>query len=160
MKKLDSMDQGKILDIIRRIEFFNAFSFEDKQRLATFHGKFYLVQANETIVREDDEGSSLYILISGAVNVCKGSTLEVLAELGPGDIFGEVSFLTQIKRISSCVAAERSIILEVDHMMLNNLGVEVREKFKDQIILKLIDRLNTMNARLQDAMEHSEFSLN
>jgi len=156
VKILGSMAWKKTLEILDRIEFFNAFSIEEKEMLATFHGRFYSTQSNETIIKEGDSIDTLFVLLSGQVNVYKGRSKESLAVLTPGDIFGEISFITKTQRISSVVASEPCIVLEIDHAMLTVLNAEIREKIKDQIIIKLVKRLDLMNARLYDISQKSD----
>ncbi len=148
----------KTLEIFDRIEFFNAFSVEEKELIATFHGRFYSTGSNESIIKEGDSIDTLFILLSGSVNVYKGRSRDSLALLVPGDIFGEISFLTRAKRISSCISAEPCIVLEIDHAMLNVLSAEIREKIKDQIIRKLVKRLDFMNAKMYEVSHSTQRS--
>ena len=148
------MAWNKTLEILDRIEFFNSFSIEEKETIATFHGRFYSVQPKETLIKEGDQCDTLFILLSGTVQVYKGREREVLAELEPGDFFGEISFLTKTERISSVAAMGNCIVLEIDHAMLNVLSSDIREKIKDQIIFKLIYRLDQMNHRLYENLSH------
>ncbi|MCD4750721.1 MAG: cyclic nucleotide-binding domain-containing protein [Thermoanaerobaculales bacterium] len=61
----------------------------------------------DIIVTEGEEGSSLFLLVTGEVKVFtrgeKGEHLQ-LAELGPGDFFGEVSLLTGRPRTATITA--------------------------------------------------------
>ena len=154
MQALDSISLDKVIDILDRLDFFHAFSEQEKERLASSHGKFFAVQTNEAIIKEGDLCDTMYVLISGEVEVYKGRSRETLAKLGPGDIFGEISFLTKTERISSCRAMQQSIVLELNPTMMNGMESEVREKIKDKIILKLIKRLDMMNARLYEQISY------
>lgn len=61
----------------------------------------------DIIVTEGEEGSSLFLMVSGHVKVFtrgeKGEHI-LLAELGPGDFFGEVSLLTGRPRTATITA--------------------------------------------------------
>jgi len=61
----------------------------------------------DVILREDEEGLELLLLVSGRVRVSMlASKGDVdLAELGPGALFGEVSVLMENRRTSTVVAA-------------------------------------------------------
>jgi CRP-like cAMP-binding protein len=64
--------------------------------------------ADDVIIREDEEGLELLLIVDGRVRV---STLGAngdleLAELGPGAIVGEVAVLTKRKRTSTVAAAD------------------------------------------------------
>ncbi len=148
MRDITTLNNGKALDILDRIEFFEAFSPEEKEQLAGFYSRFCLFNPNETIVHEGEMCDTLYILLTGQVKVHKSDIKEPLAVLEPGDIFGEICFLTQEKRISSVSANEQSIVLEIDQGMMQVFSSNVREKIKDKIIHKLVSRLDRMNGRL------------
>jgi len=64
-------------------------------------------QEGDIIVTEGEPGSSLFLIVSGAVKVFtrgnKGEHIP-LAELGPGDFFGEVSLLTGRPRTATITA--------------------------------------------------------
>jgi CRP/FNR family cyclic AMP-dependent transcriptional regulator len=56
------------------------------------------------IVQQGQIGSGLYLIIEGKVRVVHGS--DVLAELGPGELVGEISVLDQQPRLASAIAEE------------------------------------------------------
>ncbi len=60
----------------------------------------------ETILREGDPGDELFFIESGQVQVVRGSGLKamILAELGPGDLFGEMALLTGNPRSATVTA--------------------------------------------------------
>ena len=53
---------------------------------------------NELIIKEGDYGISIYKILKGTVKVFKksGGTEIPLAKLGPGEIFGEMTFLNHL----------------------------------------------------------------
>jgi CRP-like cAMP-binding protein len=63
----------------------------------------------ETIVRQGNDGSSMFVLLRGSVAVtlkdAHGSS-EQVATLGGGDFFGEMSLMTGEKRSASVTALE------------------------------------------------------
>lgn len=69
----------------------------------------------ETILREGDEGTSFYVLASGALGVSKrddkGHVIP-LAKLGEGDFFGEMAILSGAPRAASVTAEAPSEVLE------------------------------------------------
>ncbi|WP_130472481.1 cyclic nucleotide-binding domain-containing protein, partial [Candidatus Magnetaquicoccus inordinatus] len=73
--------------------------------------------------------------------------------LGTGEFFGEMAFLTNEPRQTSVVAIDDSVVaLQVDQDLMKRLSAEIREKVKDQIITKLIERLNKTTERLRVRM--------
>ena len=82
---------------------------EDKSRVSKFH-------AGEILIKEGDEGRSLFILRTGSVKVFKtylGRKL-MLGILGPGEVFGELSFFDGHDRVASVQAIENGEAIEVD----------------------------------------------
>ncbi|MFW5486816.1 MAG: mechanosensitive ion channel domain-containing protein [Desulfovibrio sp.] len=67
---------------------------------------------SETIVSTGDLGTTLYVIIDGSVVVRKDGAQ--LAELGPGDFFGEMALLTGEARQADVEAKEPTRCLEVD----------------------------------------------
>jgi CRP-like cAMP-binding protein len=59
--------------------------------------------AGRTIVRQGEVGTGFFLIASGQANVVRGG--RTIAELGPGQFFGELSLLDQQPRIANVVAA-------------------------------------------------------
>ena len=53
------------------------------------------VQAGDTIVRQGDHGDRLYVIVSGRAEVTRRVRVRdiAVADLGPGDAFGEIALL-------------------------------------------------------------------
>ncbi len=78
-------------------------------------------EAGEQLVSEDDEGRSLYVVVSGLVQVMKIENTP-LAKLGPGAFFGEMALVTKRPRRASVTALETSEVLEISTDELARLG--------------------------------------
>jgi len=75
-----------------------------------------LCRAGEVIVRTGEEGSSLFVLVEGALKVTPGddeSEETVLAYLDPGRFFGEMSLLTGEPRGATVAAVIDSRVYEI-----------------------------------------------
>lgn len=73
--------------------------------------------AGEQVIRQGDPGSSMYVIDSGRVQVSLESPEtppKPLADLGPGDFFGEMSLMTGEARSATVTAVEESLLVEVD----------------------------------------------
>ncbi len=69
------------------------------------------VGPGEIILREGEEGDALFVVESGKVQVQAGGT--VLAELGPGDHFGEIALVTGGRRTADVVSASGATVLRL-----------------------------------------------
>ena len=72
--------------------------------------------ADDVIVREGEPGMSLFLIEHGVVEVRTldpAGRLVVLAELGPGEFFGEVAVLTGRPRTATILAREPVTVIEI-----------------------------------------------
>jgi small-conductance mechanosensitive channel len=88
------------------------------------HSRPVLFTVGEAIVREGAIGRSLYQVITGRVEVLKevqpGHTSHV-AELGPGEVFGEMTLFQGLPRSATVRALEDSRLLRVDRAGVREL---------------------------------------
>ena len=77
----------------------------------------------ETVVREGEEGHSLFIIRFGKVKVVTRNKDKevVLARLGGDDFFGEGSFLTGRPRTATIIAEEHTELMELSRDDLNSV---------------------------------------
>ncbi len=151
MSQTDAMAPEKLLEMIDKIPFFKEFSSYEKKRIVGNNTAFKAYRAGAKIVKEGDTDTSFFIILTGAVSVVKqGATI---INLGLGEFFGEMAFLTNEPRNTSVVAIDDSVVaLQVDQELMKRLSADIREKVKDQIITKLIERLNKTTERLRVRM--------
>jgi CRP-like cAMP-binding protein len=74
-------------------------------------------EPGEYILTEGSEGTSLFIVYSGSVQVqkggCEGDARE-LARLGPAECFGEISLIDSQRRSADIVALDHCLLLRLD----------------------------------------------
>ena len=72
---------------------------------------------NDVIVKQGEHDQSVYLVIFGRVRVMQASpdspTEIVIAELGPGEVFGELAILESQPRSATVLAVERTSCLKV-----------------------------------------------
>ncbi len=154
MQKTTKLTHGQIVLLLGKIPFFRAFDMTEKEQLVQ-HAAFYVAKDGEKIVEQGSLDHDFYILLSGTAAVSLEHNPTELAEVGPGDFFGEISFILNTPRSSHITAKTLCILLQVNRRMLGNLGPGVREKFKDQIIFKLANMVlgaNDNSASTQQEM--------
>jgi sigma-B regulation protein RsbU (phosphoserine phosphatase) len=74
------------------------------------------VPGEETIITQGDTGSTMYFIISGGVRVHDGEV--ILATLGEGEVFGEMSVLDEEVRSASVTAQSDVILLSLERKVL------------------------------------------
>ena len=138
----------EILPIINRLSFFGSFTTNEKRQIVSDDTHFRVYAPGELLIRQGSNDQSLFIILTGTVTVTGASGGTVLAVLKAGDIFGEMAFLTDTRRTANVAARESVIALKLDKVVFEQLRSEIREKFKDKIIEKLVNRLDKANREL------------
>jgi len=103
----------------------------------------------EIIFDEGDEGIDLYVIQSGRVQVTRGGDegARVVAQLGPGDFFGEMSVVLGEARTARAVAVGATDLLELDGETLESMCIE-RPEIAIRMIQRLAHRLISAERRL------------
>ncbi|WP_430461630.1 cyclic nucleotide-binding domain-containing protein [Thalassolituus sp. LLYu03] len=140
MKKAAGLSRGQVMLVLGKIPFFRSFSPDERERLADESDGFRIAAAGEYVMRAGQSERSFYILLSGGLQVSGGTQGTVLA-LSPGEVVGEIGFLSGQARTRDVRATEASILLCIDQDLMARMKAEVREKIKDQLILRLLERL-------------------
>ena len=83
---------AQFFSILRDMELFEPLSDFDLQDLALLM-KMKGYPPNKIIIEEGERGTNFYVVLSGTVAVVRKDS-EVIAEIGPGGIFGEMSLLS------------------------------------------------------------------
>jgi CRP/FNR family cyclic AMP-dependent transcriptional regulator len=106
-------------------------------------------EPGEIIFNEGDDGIDLYVIQSGAVQITRGtaSRPEVVADLGAGDFFGEMSVVLGEARTASAVAVGQTDLLAVDGETLEVMCIE-RPEIGIRMIQRLAVRLIAAERRL------------
>lgn len=85
--------------------------------------------AGEVLFREGSEGSSVFFVVQGKLDVSTRNDLGkevVLRTARDGEVIGETSFLTALPRYATVTAREPSNILELDHNALAPIARKYR----------------------------------
>ena len=90
----------------------------DQIALLAQHGTEYTFEPGYTILRQNESGNQVYVLLSGRVRVLEDSDEPprgetVIAELGAGEIFGEMAGLLERPRSATVVAIEQTRCLSL-----------------------------------------------
>ncbi|NRA24323.1 MAG: cyclic nucleotide-binding domain-containing protein [Oleispira sp.] len=141
MKKTAGFSSAHIQLILQKIPFFRDFTPSEKERMASQQDSFAIAQPQEMIVKKGSMDRVFYIIMSGVVEVLAEDDKSLLFELHPGQVFGEITFLTEIPRTSSVRAQDVCILMKIDQQLMARMRADIREKIKDQLIAKLVQRI-------------------
>jgi len=96
-------DKHMDIETLRTFDLFEGMSDEELTRKLELFEPIRRM-AGERVTQKDDFGYSLFLVISGRLSVDAGDG--VIAEVGAGDCFGEVSLVTGEKRNATVTALE------------------------------------------------------
>jgi CRP-like cAMP-binding protein len=102
--------------------------------LGAFERQFH--REGEVIIRRGEDGHAAYVIVEGKVGVRVRDDGDWLAELGPGELFGEVSLLTSRARTANVVA-----LTDVDLMVLERAAFRQRLIDSPLAALELLEML-------------------
>lgn len=110
----------------------------------------------DVVFREGDVGEHLFVVMDGGICIRKGSgpVVAVLAEFGPGEMFGEQSLVDTRTHSATATAVGATTLAVYDRETF--LG-SLREdpEFSLRVIASLASRLRTTSERLQQiATQH------
>ena len=147
-----------LLEMINDFPMFAAFSEQEKEDFVSIDHTLLGYKPNDVIIKEGDAFESLYLLLKGTILITRASAKQPMAELQPGQVFGEISFLSKKPRASSVVAKDTVLVLKMDGKFFANLSPELRDKIKNYLIELLTQRLDTMNAALLKIAQYARGS--
>ena len=130
-RRLQTLEQVGLLDVLRKDHLENLARQSRELRFA----------GGEPIIRQGDPGESMFVVLSGTVEVTAaedGLGPVALAHLGPGDFFGEMSLMTGAARSATVTAVAETQVLEVDKVSFR--GVLAAEP---SLVAKISDSLST-----------------
>jgi CRP/FNR family cyclic AMP-dependent transcriptional regulator len=99
-------------------------------------------KAGKVILREGSHGVAVYVVRSGKVEISKlvqGKKI-VVETLGPGDMFGEMSYLDPAPRSVTAIALENTVLELLDKDFLDREFNQISSDFR-AIICTLVRRL-------------------
>jgi CRP-like cAMP-binding protein len=91
---------------------------EALKKVSTF-ASLESVAEGKTIIREGGFSNDFYVIDEGTARVERDG--EQVAELGPGDIFGEQGLLEQQPRSASVVATSPVRLIKIEHWELSRM---------------------------------------
>ena len=132
-------------DYLRNIPLFEGLSKKDLTALARAAEQIDLT-AGETIVAQGDTSqSAASVLVDGTATVRRND--RKVAELGPGDVIGELSLLIDEPRNATVVATSDGTALEIHRRHFTAL-VDQSPAMARRVMAQLADRLSKADRKL------------
>jgi CRP-like cAMP-binding protein len=105
------------------------------------------VSAGEVIYAEGDAGTQMFGIVSGSVDLCRGSV--VVASLGPEDVFGERALIDHLPRNLTAIATSETTLAEIDQRLFLFLVYE-SATFALGVMKALASRLRNYEELFED----------
>jgi small-conductance mechanosensitive channel/CRP-like cAMP-binding protein len=107
--------QIDLTQVLSRVPLLSVLDAEQTERL-TRSGQVHELPTGAVIVREAEPGASLYIVLTGTLEVSRveaDGKPRTIARLLPGEVFGEMSLLTGTPRSATVTAASPVTLVEI-----------------------------------------------
>jgi CRP-like cAMP-binding protein len=148
-------------------ELLSDLSDHEVERFSTYLQREEFVPG-ETIFYQNDPSDSLFIIQVGTVEISKMPESEddeykTLIKLKDGNVFGELSFLTESDRSASAVASTQVVLYRMNHNDFSTIvedDPELACKVYDAFLRILAYRLRRTDQRLIDLSESMDLPQN
>lgn len=123
---------------VRHLTFFKEFSDSEVWEVIRA-SRWKLCRQGEEIITEGALEQSFYVIVEGDVSVKKSGTR--ISTLRAGDCFGEMGYLTKIRRTASISADADVTVMEINAAMMERASVTCQLRFNKIFLTTLIERL-------------------
>lgn len=142
------------------------FEGQDDEHLDLFARamKRYEFKAGEMLFQEGDPGDEMYVVVSGAVSIFikdQSGAEVVLAEVGAGSYFGEMSIIDRTSRSAACRVLEDTVLLALhadDFTSIINTMPEHAARVMNRMLTIIVERLMKTGAFVTQMVQYGEES--
>ncbi len=117
-------------DRLKTIPLFSSMSDKALDTVSVFASET-TVSAGKQLVHEGDYSYDLIVIDTGTADVIKGG--EVIASLGPGDVFGEMGMLSGGKRTADVIATSSMRLITLSKWDLKRISAEVMDQLQSLV---------------------------
>ncbi len=149
-----------IASILRRVPLFEAFGQDEVAELARTVA-MQQRKAGTEIVREGEAGQSLFVVVSGLLDVFKQTESGAQRKVGllaPGHVFGEWSLLTGAARSATVTAAADTSLIEIDKARLEPILTQYPETLAELSRIEAERSANNVNVMAFTPAERQEIA--
>lgn len=133
-----ALDEQERFDILRGLSFFHEFSHSEIWEVLKC-AQWQECPVNSEIVREGEFDDRFYVIVAGQVAVL--SRGREVGRLGPGECFGETSYVPEVKRTAGIKALSDVTMLRVSATLLETASTSCQLRFNKVFLRNLIRRL-------------------
>lgn len=123
---------------IEKLDFFREFSNAEIWEIIRACN-WQQFQQGEEIIVEGEIDDSFYIITSGSVEIAKEG--HIIGELGEGDCFGEMGYLSKAQRTATIIAKDPVQLMKINATLIEEISVECQLQFSRVFLRTLVKRL-------------------
>lgn len=138
-------------DVLGGAPLFSALDAEGAAALRASMQEFRIAKG-DTVFDEGDPGDRLYVVADGKIKLTHAASdgrETLLAVMGPGDMFGELSLFDPGPRTATAAAITESLLLGLNHQSLRS-WLTGRPEVAEALLQALAQRLRRTNEALAD----------
>ncbi|HYV26447.1 MAG TPA: cyclic nucleotide-binding domain-containing protein [Candidatus Eisenbacteria bacterium] len=110
---------GVTLNMLRQLKTFDGLGEGDLRKIARLFAR-KLYHSGEQIFQKGDPGEAMFIVLRGQVDM-RDEHSKIISSVHAGEIFGELSVLSNASRAATAVASQSSILLVAQRQAFNDL---------------------------------------
>jgi len=150
----DPQKRARVEKLVRSLGHFSLFQTLDENELRKILPdlKVLLAEPGHVLIKQGQIGSLLYIIVEGKVDVLAAGEGVLLATLGPGEVFGEMSLLSGNVCTATIRAGEKARILTLE----GGLFREMVQRYPS--LQKFLFQLLAHRMRSTNLLKNSELS--
>ena len=145
-----TLTRDQITDLLARTRLFSGVNAAGRERIADRMTEVDL-PSDRVIARQGEIGTGFFIVVTGAARVLRDG--ETIAELGPGQFFGELSVIDRQPRVAQVVSSGATTCLALASWDFEAVIAE-QPSVALAILRELAGRLRELTAELSDARHH------
>ncbi|MBD3169090.1 MAG: mechanosensitive ion channel [candidate division Zixibacteria bacterium] len=146
-------DKKDVVRYIRSLELFSMLSDDIIQELSE-DSLLYEYGEKEDVIVQGDPGDSMFLIVSGRVKIVvkdeRGYETDV-AELGPGEAFGEMSLFTGENRAATVRCLEDSSLIEITKENFKNILLK-----DTSLVEKIASKIEVRTREIKDKLEKAK----
>ena len=140
------------IEFLSSVPIFSDLNIEALQKVSKL-GTVRTYLKNSMILTEEEDGSALFVILSGKVKVCRVSSEDkskevILSIMNPSDFFGEMALLDGLNRSASVIAMEDSKLFIIQRSEFLNLLHEHPE-VSVALLQELAQRLRSSSMKIK-----------
>ncbi len=148
MKTMKTLSTLERILLLREVPMFSKLSPEDLEKIAEIaHEQLFL--SRSLLCKEGDPGNTLFIIVSGRVDVIisVGKKENVIASRGPGEFVGEMAILESAPRSATLKARGEVRVLVIEGDSFNSILMD-RPEVAVSVLRHMSGRVRQLNERI------------